>query len=102
MTLVAEGQTKKIQSKKPLTFPQGILLCDPASSTAHTVLFNKYRRAVSSHFWPPVLFMGWHLHARTHAGGEGDTAVHPVRTHCSTTALCQKGIAAGCCPGFSS
>ena len=46
--------------------------------------------------------MGWHLHARTHAGGEGDTAVRPVRTHCSTTALCQKGIAAGCRPGFSS
>lgn len=33
--------------------------------------------------------------------GGGGTAVHPVRTHCSTTALYEKGFSAGHFPGFN-
>lgn len=35
-------------------------------------------------------------------GGVGcNTAVHPVRTHCTITVVCKKDFSAGCFPGFN-
>lgn len=82
--------------KQNRKFSFTVLCCDPDCGTAHAVLFKTNMKlqaeiSVCRYCTAGAGICAW----------AGNTAVHPVRTHCSITLLCKKGFSAECFQGFS-